>query len=33
MLLDLKRAGEISDYTYKMLHNNDGLCPRFYGLP
>ena len=23
MLLDLKRAGEISDYTYKMLYNND----------
>ena len=33
MLLDLKRAGEISDYTYKILHNNDGLCPRFHGLP
>ena len=33
MLLDFKRAGEISDYTYKIIYNNDGLCPHFYGLP
>ena len=33
MLLDLKKAGEISDSTYKMLYSSDGLCPRFYGLP
>ena len=33
MLLDLKKAGRISDSTYKMLYSSDGLCPRFYGLP
>ena len=33
MLLDLKKAGKISDSTYKMLYSSDGLCPRFYGLP
>ena len=33
MLLDLRKAGKISDSTYKMLDNSDGLCPRFYGLP
>ena len=31
MLLDLKKAGRISDSTYKMLYSSDGLCPRFYG--
>ena len=29
MLLDLKKAGRISDSTYQMLHSSDGLCPRF----
>ena len=33
MLLDLQKAGKISDSTYKMLDSSDGLCPRFYGLP
>ena len=33
MLLDLKKAGKISDSTYKMLYSSDGLCPRFQGLP
>ena len=33
MLLDLKKAGRISDSTYKMLYGSDSLCPRFYGLP
>ena len=33
MLLDLKKAGKISESTYKMLYSSDGLCPRFYGLP
>ena len=33
MLLDLKKAGEISDYTYKMLYSSDDLRPCFYGLP
>ena len=33
MLLDLKKAGKISDSTYKMLYSSDGLCPRFYGIP
>ena len=32
MLLDLKKAGKISDSTYKMLYSSDGLCPRLYGL-
>ena len=32
MLLDLKKAGKISDSTYKMFYSSDGLCPRFYGL-
>ena len=32
MLLDLKKAGRISDSTYKMLYSSDGLCPRFHGL-
>ena len=33
MLLDLQKAGKISDSTYKILYSSDGLCPRFYGLP
>lgn len=33
MLLDLRKAGKISESTYKMLYSSDGLCPRFYGLP
>ena len=33
MLLDLQKAGKISDSTYKMLDSSDGLWPRFYGLP
>ena len=33
MLLDLKKAGRISDSTHKMLYSSDGLYPRFYGLP
>ena len=33
MLLDFKKAGKISDYTYKMSYSSDGLCLRFYGLP
>ena len=33
MLLDLKKAGKISDSTYKILYSSDGFCPRFYGLP
>ena len=33
MLLDLKKAGRISNYTYKMLNNIDSLCPSFFGLP
>ena len=33
MLLDLKRAGKISDYKYKMVYSSDGRCPRFYVLP
>ena len=33
MLLDLQKAGKISDSTYKMLDSSDGLCPCFYGLP
>ena len=32
MLLDVKKAVKISDYTYKMLHSSDGLCSLFYGL-
>ena len=32
MLLDLKKAGIISDSTYKMLYSTDGLCPRCFGL-
>ena len=32
MLLYLKKAGRISDSTYKMLYSSDGLCPRFHGL-
>ena len=32
MLLDLQKAGKISDSTYKKLDSSDGLCPRFYGL-
>ena len=30
MLLDLKKAGKISESTYKMLYSSDGLCPCFY---
>ena len=33
ILLDLKKAGKISDSMYKMLYCRDGLCPCFYGLP
>ena len=33
MLLDLQKAGKISDSTYKILYSSDGFCPRFYGLP
>ena len=33
MLLDLKKAGKISDSTYKILYSSDGFGPRFYGLP
>ncbi|CAH3158681.1 unnamed protein product [Pocillopora meandrina] len=33
MLLNLKKAGRISDSTYKMLYSSNGLCPHFYGLP
>ena len=33
MLLDLRKAGKMSDSTYKMLYSSDGLCIRFYGLP
>ena len=33
MLHDLKKAGKISDHTYKMLHSSDSSCSRFYGLP
>ena len=33
MLLDLKKTGKISDYTYKISCSSDGLCPCFYGLP
>ena len=32
MLLDLQKAGKISDSTYKMLDSSDGLCPRFYKI-
>ena len=27
-----KKAGKISDSTYKMLYSSDGFSPRFYGL-
>ena len=33
MLLDLRKAGRISNYTYKMLNSIGSLCPSFYGLP
>ena len=35
MLLDLQKAGKISDSTYKMLDSSltRSLCLRFYGLP
>ena len=33
MLLDLRKAGKMSDSTYKMLFSCDSLCIRFYGLP
>ena len=29
----MKKAGKISDYTYKMLYSSDSLYPSFYGLP
>ena len=32
MLLDMKKAGRISNYTYKMLNNIDSLCPSFFRL-
>ena len=32
MLLDLKKAGRISNYTYKILNNIDSLCPIFFRL-
>ena len=33
MLLDLKKAGKISDYKYKMLYSSEGCCPPCYDLP
>ena len=33
MLLNLKKAGIVDEFTYKMLYSSDGLSPRFYGLP
>ena len=32
MLLDLKKAGRISNYAYKILNNIDSLCPSFFRL-
>ena len=32
MFLDLRKAGKVSDYTYKILYSGEGLCPCFYGL-
>ena len=32
MSLDLKKAGKITDSTFKMSYSSDGLCPRFYHL-
>ena len=32
MLLDLKKAGRISNYTYTILNNIDSLCPSFFRL-
>ena len=32
MLLDLKKAGRISNYAYKILNNIDSLCPSFFQL-
>ena len=29
----MKKAGKISDSTYKMLYSSDSLYPSFYGLP
>ena len=32
MLLDLKKAGRISNYAYKILNNINSLCPSFFRL-